>query len=548
MAVKNKTPNITATGRRWFFGTNVTLVIVLLALIVGFVNYVGHQHKFRRDVAGGFASHRVSDRTATIIEQIGQDKPDQTLRVTTVYTSDDPESDRKKYLPRLRDFCTEMENLDGRIEVEHLHTGDQRAALRQRVQEKFATASKDYNDVVTQAGAIWDELKTSLPALRQEIVGLIRNEAWVSGFPPLAKVASDLGKHIQAMEETRREVEDLVHGEGIPRFEEANGKINTLHDAITQDLEEAQARMTEWSSLVEVLSDSDSAFAVETRSEANGLIALGARLKQIIGSPRDESVPENPKEIMRQFAKASGALAAALTDEVARVNTFVKQNPAIAQHPDWVVEVVQQQIFRTRVSLPWLLNNAAETLVTTREQVRHILTSDQPDDILKNNIRALRKVAASQIKYLNIWAERVVKFLADGPTIDETSRRRRIQIRYNGEHGITPRSVQKVIQDMIDLNRKAAERVVSVVKEPAVSYSSSPDLRIADLEKEMLYAAEQLDFERAAELRDEIESMRSGLKSVKAEAVEGPSVKGKTRKVASRLRTRRVVKGRKNRR
>ncbi|HID06284.1 MAG TPA: excinuclease ABC subunit UvrB, partial [Armatimonadetes bacterium] len=94
--------------------------------------------------------------------------------------------------------------------------------------------------------------------------------------------------------------------------------------------------------------------------------------------------------------------------------------------------------------------------------------------------------------------------------INETERRRRIQTEYNKRHGITPQTIQKAIYEYIVLPYQVAEKraTYATSTEPMISLEELP-LRIEELEREMRKAAEQLEFERAAELRDEIKRLRA---------------------------------------
>ncbi|MCD5397894.1 excinuclease ABC subunit UvrB [candidate division NPL-UPA2 bacterium] len=92
--------------------------------------------------------------------------------------------------------------------------------------------------------------------------------------------------------------------------------------------------------------------------------------------------------------------------------------------------------------------------------------------------------------------------------IEETDRRRRLQVKFNREHGITPRGIQKSIQSMVETNLRTEEYVQSLVKEPEVGYISEKPLLIADLKKEMVEAARKLEFEKAALLRDKIKKLK----------------------------------------
>jgi len=90
--------------------------------------------------------------------------------------------------------------------------------------------------------------------------------------------------------------------------------------------------------------------------------------------------------------------------------------------------------------------------------------------------------------------------------VEETNRRRRLQIEFNKEHGITPASVVKAVRDVIEAKRISEQKAHYKVKS-RVSESTPLDeimILLAELEREMKQAAKALDFEHAAEIRDEI--------------------------------------------
>ncbi|MBR2986380.1 MAG: excinuclease ABC subunit UvrB [Clostridia bacterium] len=88
--------------------------------------------------------------------------------------------------------------------------------------------------------------------------------------------------------------------------------------------------------------------------------------------------------------------------------------------------------------------------------------------------------------------------------IDETNRRREKQIAYNKAHGIVPRTIQKAVKDLIDFG--TSEKKKGKKADPK-KQAPTPTVSIAQLEKEMYDAAERLDFERAAYLRDKIRTL-----------------------------------------
>ncbi len=91
--------------------------------------------------------------------------------------------------------------------------------------------------------------------------------------------------------------------------------------------------------------------------------------------------------------------------------------------------------------------------------------------------------------------------------IDETNRRREIQIKYNKEHGIVPKTVYKEIQDPVH-GKETKEETLAYLKKKGKGKKNQEKL-IASLEKEMKEAARQLDFERAMQLRDMLYELKA---------------------------------------
>ena len=88
--------------------------------------------------------------------------------------------------------------------------------------------------------------------------------------------------------------------------------------------------------------------------------------------------------------------------------------------------------------------------------------------------------------------------------IDETSRRREKQEKYNEEHGITPQTIKKAVRDLISISKKVAKSQAALEKDPESMDKAELEKLIKDLEKKMRKAAAELDFETAAELRDKM--------------------------------------------
>ena len=119
--------------------------------------------------------------------------------------------------------------------------------------------------------------------------------------------------------------------------------------------------------------------------------------------------------------------------------------------------------------------------------------------------RAARHVRGTAIMY----ADRVTDSMQRA--IDETERRREVQMAYNEEHGIVPATIVKEVRDLTDRVRKSA----APDREPGVALAQLPKDELArlirELEKQMKAAARDLEFEKAALLRDQIFELRAAL-------------------------------------
>ena len=114
--------------------------------------------------------------------------------------------------------------------------------------------------------------------------------------------------------------------------------------------------------------------------------------------------------------------------------------------------------------------------------------------------RAARNVNAQVILYADHVTNSMQKAMG------ETARRRDVQLAYNAEHGITPRTVQSAIKSVIEEEIAAHEMAQEVAGQEAKDYVTAEYMEA--LQAEMLAAAQELNFERAAELRDQIAKLK----------------------------------------
>ena len=95
--------------------------------------------------------------------------------------------------------------------------------------------------------------------------------------------------------------------------------------------------------------------------------------------------------------------------------------------------------------------------------------------------------------------------------IDVTERRRTLQEAYNKEHGITPKTIQKSVRELISISKEIAQEELRFEKDPESMSRKELEKLIADIDKKMKKAAAELNFELAAELRDKMIELKKQL-------------------------------------
>jgi excinuclease ABC subunit B len=127
-----------------------------------------------------------------------------------------------------------------------------------------------------------------------------------------------------------------------------------------------------------------------------------------------------------------------------------------------------------------------------------------PRSLIQTSGRAARNAGGEVIMY----ADRITNAMRYA--MEETQRRRARQTEYNEEHGITPQTIMKAVLEMDPSTGSGDYIVIPILKKDEASDEAvDVTARIEELRSEMLLAAEELEFEKAARLRDQVEQLRS---------------------------------------
>ena len=155
-------------------------------------------------------------------------------------------------------------------------------------------------------------------------------------------------------------------------------------------------------------------------------------------------------------------------------------------------------------------------------------------------IQTIGRAARNANSKVILYADRVTESMR--LAIDETERRRAIQQEYNREHGITPETVRKRIKAGIEADVAKRQRTAARAQEDSEATYITLEL-VESVEREMLSAAEDLEFERAAQLRDRVLQLKENLGKPLSEIEITDSKSGNTKQRRGRKGARRASGG-----
>src|SRR5690606_15084992 len=238
--------------------------------------------------------------------------------------------------------------------------------------------------------------------------------------------------------------------------------------------------------------------------------------------PVEGQIEDLLQEISRRVSKGQRALVTTLTQRMAEdLAQYLSEMGVRAHYLHAEIETIERvEILRDlRMGVYDVIvgiNLLREGIDLPEVSLVAILDADKEgflrseQALIQNIGRAARHVEGSVILYANHITDSMKR------AIDETNRRRSIQQKYNEEHGIVPASIVKQVRDLTDRVKAMVEEDVQAQGEAAkIDIHELPkdelNKMIKELEKEMRAAAQALEFEKAAILRDQITELRGAL-------------------------------------
>lgn len=218
-------------------------------------------------------------------------------------------------------------------------------------------------------------------------------------------------------------------------------------------------------------------------------------------------------EIRKTVAQSERVLVTTLTKKMAEdLTDYLKQNQIRVRYLHSDIDTIERMKILRELRLGKFdvlvgINLLREGLDLPEVGLVAILDADKEGYLRSETslIQTIGRAARNSDGHVIMYADTITKSM--DVAIKETQRRRRIQREYNQKHHIIPRTVKKDIHDIIEVT-KVAETPSEYKKKDFSPSNKVSQIDLEELNKEMLLAASQLDFEKAAKIRDLIKKYK----------------------------------------
>lgn len=234
--------------------------------------------------------------------------------------------------------------------------------------------------------------------------------------------------------------------------------------------------------------------------------------------PVSDQVFDITKEAENIIAKGERVLITTLTKKMAEsLTAYLKENGLKVEYLHSDIKTLERtEIIRNlrlgKFDILIGINLLREGLDIPEVSLVAILDADK-EGFLRGDkalLQTIGRAARNANGRVIMYADNITRSMRKA--IDETNRRREIQMAYNEEHGIIPQTIIKDIRDSISAKKEVADDDIVEIEETANINDDNIEEHLAELEQQMFAAAEKFEFEQAAKLRDTITELKEKYK------------------------------------
>lgn len=234
--------------------------------------------------------------------------------------------------------------------------------------------------------------------------------------------------------------------------------------------------------------------------------------------PVSDQVFDITKEAEKIIAKGERVLITTLTKKMAEsLTAYLKENGLKVEYLHSDIKTLERtEIIRNlrlgKFDILIGINLLREGLDIPEVSLVAILDADK-EGFLRGDkalLQTIGRAARNANGRVIMYADNITRSMRKA--IDETNRRREIQMAYNEEHGIIPQTIIKDIRDSISAKKEVVDDDIVEIEETAIINDDNIEEHLTELEQQMFAAAEKFEFEQAAKLRDTIAELKEKYK------------------------------------
>ncbi|EGC81353.1 excinuclease ABC subunit UvrB [Anaerococcus prevotii] len=230
--------------------------------------------------------------------------------------------------------------------------------------------------------------------------------------------------------------------------------------------------------------------------------------------PTENQIDDLIEEVHKTIAKKERVLVTTLTKKMAEdLTTFLQENGIKVKYLHSDIKTIERSEIIRELRLGEFdvlvgINLLREGLDIPEVSLITILDADKEGFLRSETslIQTIGRAARNSEGRVIMYGDKITKSMQKA--IDETERRRKIQEDFNEKNGITPTTIRKNIGEIIQITKKEEEEEIEEFSKDDI------EAILINMEAEMYKAAEELDFERAANLRDQIKNMKENFTGV----------------------------------
>lgn len=381
-----------AASRRFSIGANVTLAIVLAAVLIVALNWFASMKYVRRDLAS-FGNYGLSGRTKNILRSC-----ESPVEVSMVYMPDEADEKQQMYIDRLQEYLDEMTRFSPKLSVNVVATDSQREKLVARISSTFGGEADKHKEALAAFEALASEIQSELQQRQAMLQALMTEESWIGAFPVFGNIVATIKADLETIKKSGEEIKELVPPGGIPKYADATAKAKEALAEIKGHMQAIENRLSDLSTLADETAKADSQYIASLRQVAADAKSLVASLRSTLGAD-DAPMPSDLAAALKAFADRGVEVGNGLDELVKKVDAFAQRYPMVTQHPKWAASVQLGPIV-TRMEVGDVLHQAGQTLSKARLVILGIIDSGNPDELrqaieeARRNCTVLEKNAA----------------------------------------------------------------------------------------------------------------------------------------------------------